>query len=131
MVLQVNNIRVIEPSYVNKCITQGYVADEEPYEWYSSESNLGKMARYWRQSRKRPFENWSVKIQVDESKHDGFVRVLSAGRAEIVEIGNDDTICIVDKRFKDMQSNLKKVDTSYVVDYLTSLGKLDIRKYLV
>lgn len=89
------------------------------------------MARFWRNASLRPYTDWKVVIRLDSSKYESFCRVIRAGKGTILELGMGATLCIVDKKQCMLNCTEKRVDSAYVVEYLTSLGSVSVDGYLL
>jgi hypothetical protein len=123
--------RVVKPDYIQACVSKQSIVEEAPYECYSDSSDLGRMARFWRKTSVRPYTDWKVVIRLDSSKYESFCRVIRAGNGNIVELDMGASLCILDKKQCLIKCTEKRVDSAYVVEYLTSLGSVNVDGYLL
>jgi Regulator of Ty1 transposition protein 107 BRCT domain len=126
-----SNTRLLKPQYIQKCLSDGEIANEEPFEWSTAADDIARAPRFWRTSKRQPFQDWNIVIRMDSAKKESFTRVLTAGGANILQSGNKETLCIVDRKFADLEMVEKKVDSIYVVNYLVKCGDVQLSMYLI
>ncbi|KAL7753913.1 protein kinase activating protein dpb11 [Sorochytrium milnesiophthora] len=100
---------VIKSSYVDAAVAAQAFVDETPHEWGTSpedqqlvpDTKLLEAPRMWRtwlreHQRRGAFEGWCVCLLVDTARFEGYVRLLKAGGAKVV----DEQACLADSAVK-------------------------------
>ncbi|KAJ3187995.1 DNA topoisomerase 2-binding protein 1 [Gaertneriomyces sp. JEL0708] len=152
---------VLRPAYVEACRQAGRFLEEEAYEWIAGsetpahDRDFYDAPRRWRKrlteetgNRKGSFDGWHVLLIVEDTRREGFRRMLEAGGATVVAHVKSSrklpvenfTHCIADsdalkksspKRLLQKLANdgVTFVETSYCSDYLFTAAPVSPTKW--
>jgi hypothetical protein len=123
--------RIVNINYINESVKQGKFVEEEAYLEIGEFTSVSKFwCRYYQKNGKKAFDGWNVELNVSSNKEFGFKRLLSAGNGST---GPGGFTLIEKHKFKQntSKSDTQYVDSTFLIDYLLSMGEKDRNDYLV
>jgi hypothetical protein len=113
--------------FIRDSVNEKRFMDETQYQEIGDFTSVAEhWSRYYQETGKRAFQDWKVQLRVSPSKEHGFKRLLAAGNA----ILGDGGFTLVEKS-KFGTDDSECVDSTFLIDYLLSLGKKSRSSYIL